>query len=41
MKDKDLNKSEYNKDLPGNKSTTKKIEFAIDDILTKLLSSRK
>ena len=40
MKEENLNKDESNIGLSG-KSTTKKLEFAIDDILTKLLTSRK
>ena len=40
MKEENLNKDESNIELSG-KSTTKKQEFAIDDILSKLLTSRK
>ena len=41
MTDKDSIKTKPKIDLSGNKSTTKKSEFEIDDILTKLLTSRK
>ena len=41
MTDKDSIEAKPKIDLSGNKSTTKKPEFKIDDILTKLLTSRK
>ena len=41
MIDKDSKKIKSEIDLPGKKSTNKKQEFDIDEILTKILSSRK
>ena len=41
MIDKEPKKNKTEIDLSGKKSTNKKPEFNIDDILTKLLSSRK
>jgi hypothetical protein len=41
MIDKVLQKNKSDIDLSGKKSTKKKLEFNIDDILTKILSSRK
>ena len=41
MIDKDSKKIKSEIDLPGKKSTNKKQEFNIDEILTKILSSRK
>jgi hypothetical protein len=41
MIDKDSKKIKSEIDLAGKKSTNKKQEFNIDEILTKILSSRK
>ena len=41
MQDKESNKTANEKEISGKKSTNKKGEFNIDDILTKILNSRK